>query len=125
MLALSYVNIFVDDLAAAVDFYRGKLGLELQHQDPEHGYASLAAGAVRIGLARVGAEHRDLVGRMTGVGLAVSDLQAEYERLSALGATFSMAPTRQPWGGFMALLQDPAGNTLYLDEVAAVHATSS
>jgi len=28
-----------------------------------------------------------------------------------------------PWGGYLALIEDPAGNILYLDEVTTVHQT--
>ncbi len=121
MIEVAYVNIFVNDLDRAVEFYDSKLGLTLMHSDPGHGYASLSAGRIRLGLAVAGADHQALVGRLTGVGLAVADLEAEYSRLSGLGVTFGMPPTRQPWGGFMALVTDPDGNTLYLDEVSAAH----
>lgn len=120
-MQIAYVNVFVSDLERAIAFYEGTLGLELKHKAPEHGYASLRAGPVALGLAVAGADQQELVGRHTGVGLAVSDLEAEHARLAAGGATFSMPPTRQPWGGFMALVADPDGNVLYLDEVAAVH----
>jgi len=29
-----------------------------------------------------------------------------------------MKPSKQPWGGFMAMFADPDGNTFYLDEIA-------
>jgi len=47
--------------------------------------------------------------------------QAEHARLSKLGVAFSMPPSRQPWGGFMALMDDPDGNVSYLDEITAAH----
>lgn len=121
MTTIAYVNIFVSDLGQALDFYHGQLGLKLEHQDPEHGYASLDAGPIRLGLAVPGDDQRDLVGRHTGVGLAVTDLEAEHARLLDLAVVFTMDPARQPWGGFMALVSDPDGNILYLDEVAAAH----
>jgi len=120
-MKIAYVNVFVSDLTRAIDFYESKLGLELEHSAPEHGYASLSAGPVRLGLAVAGAGQESLVGRHTGVGLAVDDLNAEFERLSSTGVRFTMAPTRQPWGGFMALAADPDGNIFYLDEVSAAH----
>jgi predicted enzyme related to lactoylglutathione lyase len=76
---------------------------------------------VRLGLALPGPDQRDLIGRHTGIGLAVSDLKAEHLRLAELGVKFSMEPTKQPWGGFMALVADPDENLLYLDEVSAAH----
>ena len=120
-MQISYVNVFVHDLAAATVFYRDKLGLLLQFSSPEHGYASFSAGSVRLGVAALGAGQADWIGRHTGVGLAVADLEAEHARLSALGVRFTMPPTRQPWGGFMALIADEDGNVFYLDQVSAVH----
>lgn len=120
-MRIAYVNLFVSELARAVEFYETKLGLVLEFAETEHGYASFSAGAVRLGLARAGVDQQDLIGRHTGIGLAVDDLKAEYARLKTLGVRFTMAPTKQPWGGFMALVADPDGNLLYLDEVSAAH----
>ena len=118
---IAYVNIFVSDLVRAIEFYRDRLGLELEFSSDEHGYASFAAGDVRLGLAVPGSDQHGLVGRHTGVGMQVADLVAEHTRLSDLGVQFAMQPTEQPWGGFMALILDPDGNVLYLDQVAAAH----
>ena len=120
-MQVAYVNVFVSDLDRAIEFYGEKLGLKLEHSAPEHGYASLSAGPVRLGLAVAGADQEDLIGRHTGVGLAVSDLKAEHARLSSLGVTFTMPPTQQPWGGFMALVADPDGNVFYLDQISTAH----
>jgi len=62
-----------------------------------------------------------LIGRHTGVGLEVTDLEKEHNRLTALEVRFTMPPTRQPWGGFMALIADPDGNVLYLDQKSSPH----
>lgn len=115
---VSYVNVFVRDLASATRFYRDTLGLELQYSSPEHGYASFAAGSIRLGIAVGGPEQSDLIGRHTGVGFEVADLEAEHERLDGLGVRFAMPPTKQPWGGFMALFSDPDGNVFYFDQTA-------
>jgi len=103
MLEVAYVNVYVRDLERSVGFYRDTLGLSLLQSDAKHGYASFAAGPIQLGLAVAGADHEELVGRLTGVGLAVADLEAEHARLVALGVAFAMPPARQPWGGFMAL----------------------
>lgn len=120
-MKISYVNIFVSDLEAAIDFYQDRLGLVLQFSSPEHGYASFSAGPVQLGVSLPGADQSDLVGRHTGVGLEVADLKAEHARLASLAVKFELPPTRQPWGGFMALIADPDGNVFYLDQVSAVH----
>jgi predicted enzyme related to lactoylglutathione lyase len=119
-MKIAYVNLFVSDIDRAVDFYTSTLGLELGFSDPEHGYASINAGPIQLGLAVT--DSKELVGRHTGIGLAIEDLEAEHKRLVDLGVAFESPPTRQPWGGFMALVQDPDGNIFYLDEVSAAHA---
>lgn len=120
-MRIAYVNVYVSDLGRSVEFYESILGLKLNFQDADHGYASFSAGTISLGLAAVDADQAELLGRPTGIGLAVDDLEAEHARLEGLGVAFPTAPERQPWGGFMALLADPDGNTLYLDEVSAVH----
>lgn len=120
-MKISYVNLFVSELDRSVEFYNTTLGFPLTMADAEHGYASLDAGLVQLGLAVAGPDQQSLVGRHTGIGLAVEDLEAEHARLRAANVSFDMPPTRQPWGGFMALMQDPDGNLLYLDEVSAAH----
>jgi predicted enzyme related to lactoylglutathione lyase len=120
-MQISYVNVFVRDLSRAIGFYQGTLGLPLQFASPEHGYASFAIGSLRLGIAVPGADQPELVGRHTGIGLDVADLEAEHTRLSERGVHFAMPPTRQPWGGFMALMCDPDGNVFYLDQVSAAH----
>ena len=121
IVQITYVNVFVADLEQATKFYRDSLGMQLQFSSPEHGYASFAAGSVRLGVALPGSEHAALVGRHTGVGFEVADLEAEYARLSGLGVRFTLAPTRQPWGGFMAMISDVDGNVFYLDQVSVAH----
>lgn len=120
-MQIAYVNLFVSDLERALAFYQGTLGLALEHAAPEHGYASLVVGPIRLGLAVAGPEQRGLVGRHTGIGFAVPDLAAEHDRLAGLGVRFPMPPARQPWGGFMALAEDPDGNVFYLDQVSLAH----
>ncbi len=117
-MQLAYVNVFVSDLARSTTFFQDTIGLSLLFSSPEHGYASFMAGGVRIGVAVPGSEQSQLVGRHTGIGFEVADLANEHTRLTGLGVQFTMPPTRQPWGAFMALFADPDGNIFYLDEAA-------
>jgi len=118
---IAYVNIFVSDLARSIEFYQEKLGLEFEFSSPKHGYASFKAGPVGLGIAVPGPDEAHLIGRHTGLGMDVTDLESEYERLTELGVIFKMPPTKQPWGGFIALMADPDGNVLYLDQTSDVH----
>jgi catechol 2,3-dioxygenase-like lactoylglutathione lyase family enzyme len=44
----------------------------------------------------------------------VTDLDAEYARLSALGVEWVTSPTTQPWGNRCAILRDPDGHLVNL-----------
>jgi predicted enzyme related to lactoylglutathione lyase len=115
-----YVNVFVSDLPRAVSFYRNMLGLPLAFQDERFGYASFETEGLRLGLACVDPQATDATvrpGRHTGIGLGVPDLVAAHRRLEAAGIRFTMPPTKQPWGGFMAMFDDPDGNVFYLDQL--------
>jgi predicted enzyme related to lactoylglutathione lyase len=115
-----YVNVFVSDLDRSIEFYADVLGLELTQRDDEFGYASFSAGPIGIGLARVDTEAPEmagLVGRHTGVGLGVADVEGAAAELESRGVKLPMQPSKQPWGGFMATFEDPDGNVFYLDQM--------
>ena len=117
---LWYVNVFVSDLARAVGFFRDTLGLPLQFADEKFGYASFAPEGARMGVARVEPgtpEHQQLIGRHTGIGFGVPDLDAAYRELAAKRVRFTMPPEKQPWGGYLATFADPDGNIFYLDQL--------
>ena len=112
-MKIGYVNMFVSDLDRARAFYEGALGLRCDSADPEHGYASFTAGDIRFGTAVT--DDTSLIGRHTGVGFIVEDIDTTYKELVAAGVEFDMPPTSQPWGGTLALFKDPDGNVFYLD----------
>ena len=120
-MQIDYVNLFVSDLNQAVDFYQEKLGLVLQFSEPQFGDASFDVGSVRLGIAVADDTQQALVGRHTGIGFTVKNLQQVYERLATLGVTLLMLPTKQSWGGFMAMFNDPDGNHFYLDQIEVMH----
>ena len=112
-LTVGYVNIFVSDFDRAVEFYCETLGLQLNSREDDFGYASFSAGSVSFGVAQT--DDSGYVGRHTGVGFIVADIDATYTELVAKGVEFDMPPTKQPWGGILALMKDPDGNIFYLD----------
>jgi predicted enzyme related to lactoylglutathione lyase len=119
---VGYANIYVSELNRAVDFYHGVLGLPLLFRADQFSYARLQAGPIYLGLAAVDRKVPDLaalVGRQTGIGFTVSDIDAAYEALRAKGVQFPMVPADQPWGGRLAQFADPDGNVFYLDRIEA------
>ncbi len=118
-MRLWYVNLFVADFDRALAFYEEVLGFTAESRDAQFGYASFATADVRFAIVQ--AEGGELVGRHTGIGFGVEDLAASHRRLEAQGVEFTMAPEKQPWGGFMAMFRDPDGNTFYLDQLDGRH----
>jgi len=114
-----YATVYVFDLEEAVEFYRDRIGLPLRFMDEEFGYASFGAEGAGFALARVDPESEQaaLVGRHTGIGLGVEDLEGAYVELRERGVEFTMPPTRQAWGGILSMFRDPDGNVLFLDQL--------
>ncbi len=46
--------------------------------------------------------------------LSVSDIHRLHKELTARGVHFSRPPEQEHWGGWVATLSDPDGNTLQL-----------
>jgi predicted enzyme related to lactoylglutathione lyase len=112
-MKIGYTNIFVSSIEKSIPFFRDILGLTLNQSDPGHGYASFNAGPISFGVAQT--DDASLVGRHTGIGFMVEDIDSAYGQLKEKGVQFEMAPTKQPWGGTLALFTDPDHNVFYLD----------
>lgn len=107
------VIVWTDRFDAMLRFYRDTLGLE--PRGVKAAFANFAWGDFRLAVAAhdgVRGPARDPLRVM--VNLAVADIHAAHERLSARGVVFSRPPERERWGGWVATFADPDGNTLQL-----------
>ena len=109
-------GVLVNDQEAALDFYTGKLGLELIQDEP-YGEGSRwitvspRGSRTSIVLKRAEKEHeKAMVGNSDGapvLTLGTDDVHAAYERLRERGVRFLGEPYRYPWGiGALLLDQD-------------------
>ena len=118
-ITVGYVNVYVTDFDAGVDFLGSKLGLTELMREDDFGYASFDAGPIQVGLAKVDPDdpiQAAMAGTMTGIGFIVDDLDAVFTDLSAQGVEFAQTPQKMPWGGYLALVRDTDGNVFYLDQ---------
>ena len=113
-ISVAYVNVPVSNLERAVAFFRDVIGLPLRFSDAEFGYAAFDAGGASFAVVQAG--EGEAVGRHTGVGFMSENLDADHAELASKGVEFTRPPTKEPWGGYMAVFADPDGNTYYLDE---------
>jgi len=127
---LTTVQVWVDDQDEALDFYTGKLGLELRDDVtmPELGdFRWLTVGVpgqdVAIVLMAVPGppvfdeETRSQIkalvskGAATGLFFATDDIHGTFEELRSRGVEFQQEPTQQPYG-IDAGFRDPSGNQM-------------
>jgi glyoxylase I family protein len=114
-VALHHVSINVRDVAAALDFYTGTLGLAQRDDRPDFGFggAWLDVGGQQVHL--IEGDVPEGLGQHFAV--EVSDLDTTVEELRGRGVKVSdpvpVGSNRQ------AFLRDPSGNSVELQEVGA------
>lgn len=117
-MKLRAAKVYVKDLAEANRFYNEIVGLPLKAGGPEKGFCIFDTGPTQLILEPVPpsapANLQALAGRVTGLSFSTEDIHRTYQDLLSRGVTFSSAPERQCWGGWLATVSDPFGNTFEL-----------
>ncbi|UTP40783.1 VOC family protein [Phenylobacterium sp. LH3H17] len=120
------MRYIVNDVDAAIAFYRDLLGFEVDFSAAP-GFAMLRRGPLRLLLNRPGAGgagqsmpsgEAPAPGGWNRIQLQVGDLGAEVERLRAAGGRFRNEIV-QGNGGRQILVEDPSGNPIELFEPPA------
>lgn len=128
-ITLTATPITVDDVDAALTFYRDGLGLEVKLDVPNGEFRWVTLGPAgsesNIVLSQPGAgrspEDGEALHRLVAKGLmgpyifTVADLDATFERLTASGAEVLQEPVVQPWGPRDCAFRDPAGNLIRIN----------
>ena len=113
------LELFVEDMDAAIDFYTRVVGFELVRNEPDN-YASLRNGNVILGLGPVsklpaqgGYFTRDIADQRRGLGveivLEVDDVDAWHRRVLASGRPVFEPLQERPWGLRDFRIVDPDG----------------
>ena len=114
-----YIIVFVSDMQRSVAFYRDVLGLPLKFTSP--GWTEFNTGSVTIALHTTGGEGSSQMVSLpppgnAQIGFMVDDIQSAYEELQAQGASFSLSPQKQNSGVILAVLNDPDGLGITLQQ---------
>lgn len=124
-MKIATVGVNVDDQQAALEFYTDKLGWQVTADVPvgEHRWITLAAPEDPAGaqLALEPADHPAVAPYRSALiadgipvmSFAVPDVQAEYDRLVALGVEFTQPPLSMG-PVTTAILDDTQGNLLQI-----------
>jgi lactoylglutathione lyase len=121
--APTYVIVYVSNMQRSMAFYRDILGLTQKFTTP--GWSEFATGTTTIALHTSMGQARQVAtdensGRTPAgsaqLGFVVEDIQATYETLRAQDVPFSLAPQKQSSGVTLAILQDPDGFGICLQQ---------
>jgi catechol 2,3-dioxygenase-like lactoylglutathione lyase family enzyme len=131
-VSISHVHLIVDDVDAALAFYRDTLGLTVQNEvaRDEFRWIVLATDSqpeIQIVLSQPHAgrsqEDGDALaallakGELRTVQFRTDDLDATFEKVAgAPGAEVLQEPVSQPWGVRDAAVRDPAGNLVRIEQ---------
>lgn len=109
---LSAVRVFVFDLEAARRFYTNTLGLSELSIGDDFATFALQEARLVVELVHRTSDYALLVGRFSGISLAVDDIHVAFDALQARGVNFLDPPEEQPWGGTIAHFEDADENIL-------------
>lgn len=114
-----YVVVYVSDMQRSTAFYRDVLGLPLKFTSP--GWTEFATGSLTLALHGTGVPPLiEQPGRppagQAHLAFVVDDLQALYETLKAQDVHFSLPPEKQPTGRTLAVMHDPDGFGITLQQ---------
>lgn len=118
--------LYVDDVSAAVEFYRRAFGLDVRFFDEALGFAELETGGSTLAIAAHSLGKmlmpdgyvRPVGGHPAGVEIAflTRDVSASFAKAIAEGASPITAPKRMPWGLEVAYVRAPEGTIIGFSE---------
>lgn len=129
-LQIRHTSVYVDDQEKALKFYTDVLGFTKKDDFSNSGYRWLTVMAPgdRSGTELQLALNSDPAAKayqaaifeqsQPAVMFYTTDVKADYERIKAAGAEFTMPPTEVMAGSVIATLKDNCGNLIQLTQLA-------
>ncbi|RTZ40012.1 VOC family protein [Candidimonas sp. SYP-B2681] len=106
--ALSAITLVTSDMERALRFY-GALGFPMEYGGPNEAFTSFKIGTSYLNL--IAQAHAPING-WGRVIIYVSDVDALYRKVLALGLKPAFAPSDAPWGERYFHVNDPDGHEL-------------
>jgi uncharacterized glyoxalase superfamily protein PhnB len=109
-------RIVTGDVEGLAAFYAKLVGAQVVLNEY---YVEVPAGAMSVGFSKrrfteYAEDQAARSGRADDIILdfVVDDVDAEYQRIAALGVDWVMLPATQPWGSRAMIFKDPEGNLI-------------
>jgi catechol 2,3-dioxygenase-like lactoylglutathione lyase family enzyme len=121
LLRAAYPQLFVTDIARAVEFYR-KLGfvtVYLYGEPPFYGLISRDGAGLNLRHVDSPVIDRSREESLLSAGIPVDDVAALHAEFTAHGVELAQPLKVQPWGTTDFVVRDPDGNLLCFYEEAA------
>lgn len=106
-MRISVVIIPVTDMARAIAFYIGTIGLKLKFDGPD--YSELETGSIPLALEK----RERVISEGPAFALEVTDIRERAAALKKAGVEFVEALKEEKWG-LVAIVRDSEGNRLEL-----------
>lgn len=106
----------VSDLDEALDFYMEAVGLELRRRDGNWAELGPNEPLGKIALYVPGKDEKRRPGGPTGVVFSCDSIYDLHRELVDQGVQFKLKPTKQEWGGLLAIFLDEDDNELMVME---------
>ena len=113
-MKIGEVSLLTNDVKRMADFYKFLLGVDNGNDDPVHQF--ILTEETSLSVYNDGTEKKRGAQTMC-LAFTVTDIYAEYERLSAAGVKFIEKPTVRPWGAINMGFYDPDGNAVYMRQL--------
>ncbi len=116
-------SLVVEDLDRSLDFYVGKLGLEVKGEESRAGVQrtilSMPASGYPVCISECPSKSGAPVCAVSALTLGTDDVHAVHDTFVRLGVEFDWEPTLTDWRLWSARFLDPDGNRIYLYQYAA------
>lgn len=119
-----YTILYVDDVAASLDFYERALGLEKTFLHESGDYGELSTGGTKLAFSSTALMRQ--LGKAPGkpnprapvfeLAFETSEVRAALDRAIEAGATLVQDVRQEPWGQTTSYISDPNG---YLVEICS------
>ena len=120
LMRLQYVIVYCSDMKRSIAFYRDQLGFPLKRESPE--WSEFHCGPVTLAL-HIGkpAQKATWVPGETPAGRArlvfeVRDIEAFHREMKEKGVEFALPPTHQDFGAMLAVMLDPDGFPISVEQ---------
>lgn len=117
-MKLGYNLLYVNDVAATMDFYKNAFCLEIGFLHPEADYGEMKTGETKLGFVshKLAGSHGFSYKKQTTselpsfeIAFITEDVEASFKTAIENGATSIKEPMTKPWGQTVSYVQDNNG----------------